>query len=73
MIADRKRWERVFTLRRAIIPHIIMAGTRPPHRGERGPQRYVVLSDDLDDTLYAALETEAALATKRARTRKRGA
>lgn len=58
-ITDPKRWTRVFELRRKLIPHIMLAGQRPPMKGEDGPQHFVCLSDDLDDVLYTALEVEA--------------
>lgn len=54
-----ERWTRVFNLRRALIPYILLAGERPPIGKEDGPQRFVCLSDDFDDVLHAALEREA--------------
>lgn len=60
-ITDRSRWSRVFKLRRALIPYILLAGQRPPQKGEDGPQPFVCLSDDFDDVLYGALETEAGI------------
>ncbi len=58
-VTSRARWTRVFNLRRKLIPYIIMAGERPPVGKEEGPQRFVCLSDDFDDVLYGALESEA--------------
>lgn len=60
MITSRNRWKRAFALRQAIIPHVLLAGMRMPGKGEHGLQKFVCLSDDLDDVLYAALEAEAA-------------
>ena len=68
IITSTLEWKRVLALRRALIPHILLAGSRPPaHRHEVGPQHFVCLSDDLDDVLYAALEREAQLAKRRER------
>lgn len=63
-ITSRSRWKRAFALRRALIPYILLAGSRPPAKGEDGPQPFVCLSDDFDDVLYAALEKEARLSRK---------
>lgn len=63
----RERWRRVFKLRRALVPHVVLAGERPPAKGEHGPQKFVVLTDDLDNVLFSALAHEAALATKAAK------
>lgn len=61
--SNRGRWERVFNLRRRLIPYILLAGQRPPQPGEDGPQPFVCLSDDFDDVLEQALEKEALIAT----------
>jgi hypothetical protein len=63
-LTKQSRWARTFALRRAMIPHILLAGSRPPRGNERGPQHFVCLSDGLDDVLYAALKREALLATR---------
>lgn len=65
------RWRRVFALRRAIIPHVLLAGTRPPQAGEDGPQHFVSFTDDLDDVLYDALQREELLAKRRQAPRRR--
>lgn len=55
-----RRFVRALRLRRALIPHVLAAGFTYAGRGKQG-QRFVTLSDDFDDVVYAALEHEAEL------------
>lgn len=63
-----QRWRRVFALRRAFTEAIVSAGMRETAEGKRP---WVVLTDALDDTIFAALAKEVLLAERQWKRRRR--